>query len=129
MTQTTDHGRRDVLLLAICQALFMTSTAAIVAGSALIGHSLADDKSLATLPLSSQFIAMMISTIPVSLLMKRIGRKNGFTVALIVGLGGSVLAIHAILNDSFVLFCVASALVGVMNAAGQYYRFAAADAA
>jgi len=129
LTHSPNHGRRDVLLLAICQALFMTSTASIVAGSALIGYGLADDKALATLPLSSQFTAMMVSTIPVSLLMKKIGRKNGFTVGLLIGLAGSLLAIYAIMSGDFVLFCVASALVGTMNAAGQYYRFAAADAA
>lgn len=129
MTTTRTHGRRDVLLLALCQALFMTSTAAIVSASALIGHMLADDKALATVPLSSQFIGMMAATIPVSLLMKRIGRKDGFTVGLVIGLIGSGLAVHAVLEGHFILFCVASFLVGIMNAVGQYYRFAAADAA
>mgnify|MGYP003328003373 FL=1 len=65
-------GRRDVILLAICQALFMTSTTGIVASSALIGHMLADEKSLATIPLASQFAGMMASTIPVSLLLSLI---------------------------------------------------------
>jgi len=123
------NTKRDVLLLSICQALFMTSTASIIVSSALIGHMLADDKSLATVPLASQFLGMMLSTIPVSLLMKVIGRKNGFTVGLFVGLIGAGLAIFAIYSDSFILFCIASGLIGVMNAVGQFYRFAAADAA
>ena len=122
-------GRRDVILLAICQALFMTSTTGIVASSALIGHMLADEKSLATIPLASQFAGMMASTIPVSLLMKQIGRKNGFTVGLLIGLLGACLAIFSIISGNFVLFCLASFMIGIMNAVGQYYRFAAADTA
>ena len=70
----------------------MTSTSAIVTSAALIGHSLAEDKSLATLPLAMQFIAVMAVTAPASLLMKRIGRRDGFTVGLGIGLAGAVLA-------------------------------------
>ena len=121
--------RRNVILLALCQAFFMTSTSAIVTSAALIGHSLADDKALATLPLAMQFVAVMAVTAPASFLMKRIGRRGGFTVGLCVGLIGAFLAIVAIRDTDFVLFCIASFLVGTFNGFGQYYRFAAADTA
>ena len=107
----------------------MTATSAIVTSAALIGHSLAEDKALATLPLAMQFIAVMAITAPASFLMKRIGRRDGFTVGLCIGLVGVFLAIVAIRNSDFVLFCIASFLVGTFNGFGQYYRFAAADTA
>ena len=107
----------------------MTATSAIVTSPALIGHSLAEDKALATLPLAMQFIAVMAITAPASFLMKRIGRRDGFTVGLCIGLVGVFLAIVAIRNSDFVLFCIASFLVGTFNGFGQYYRFAAADTA
>lgn len=107
----------------------MTSTSAIVTSAALIGHSLADDKALATLPLAMQFIAVMVVTAPASFLMKRIGRRDGFTVGVFIGLVGAALAIVAIRNSDFPLFCLASFLVGAFNGFGQYYRFAAADTA
>jgi MFS family permease len=121
--------RRNVLLLALCQAFFMTSTSAVVTSAALIGHSLADDKALATLPLGMQFIAVMLVTVPASLLMKRIGRRDGFTIGLFIGLIGAGLAIIAIRDADFVLFCIACLFIGSFNGFGQYYRFAAADAA
>ncbi len=121
--------RRNVLLLALCQAFFMTSTSAVVTSAALIGHSLAEDKALATLPLGMQFVAVMLVTAPASFLMKRIGRRGGFTVGLVIGLIGAGLAIIAIREADFVLFCIASLLIGTFNGFGQYYRFAAADAA
>jgi len=122
-------SRRNVLFLALCQALFMTATSAIVTTAALIGYSLSDDKALATLPLAMQFIAVMAVTIPASLLMKRIGRRSGFSIGLCIGLVGAGLAIVAIREADFVLFCLASLLIGIFNGFGQYYRFAAADTA
>tara|TARA_B100000700_G_scaffold329587_1_gene451859 strand:- start:1031 stop:2239 length:1209 start_codon:yes stop_codon:yes gene_type:complete len=123
------YVNRDVLLLAICQALFMTSTAAIISASALIGHMLAENKELATVPLACQFAGMTLSTIPISFMMKWIGRRNGFTCGLLTGIIGAILAVYAITTDNFLLFCFGSGLIGVMNAVGQYYRFAAADIA
>ena len=122
-------SQRNVLLLALCQAFFMTSTSAIFTVAALVGLDLAADKAFATLPIAMQFATMMVVTIPASLLMKRIGRRDGFTVGLAVGLVGAGLAVLAIRNSDFVLFCVACALVGAFNGFAQYYRFAAADAA
>lgn len=107
----------------------MTSTSAIVTTAALTGYGLAENKALATLPLGMQFIAVMFATAPASFLMKKIGRKEGFTVGLLIGLFGAGLAVVAILNSNFILFAVASFFIGSFNGFAQYYRFAAAEAA
>ena len=107
----------------------MTSTSAIVTSAALIGYQLSADKALATLPLAMQFIAVMAVTVPASFLMKRIGRRDGFTIGLFIGLVGAGLAIVAIREADFILFCIACFFVGAFNGFGQYYRFAAADTA
>ena len=122
------NGKRDVYLLALCQALLATGNAVVISTSALVGQTLAPD-GLATLPLFLQFVAIMSTTLPASLLMRQIGRRAGFSLgagfALVAGLVGSA----AILAGSFILFCVASLAYGVFMAFGLYYRFAAADAA
>jgi len=107
----------------------MTSTSAIVTSAALIGYDLSDDKALATLPLALQFVAVMAVTAPASFLMRRIGRRDGFSVGLGIGLIGAGLAVVAIRDSDFLLFCIACLLVGAFNGFGQYYRFAAADTA
>jgi MFS family permease len=61
--------------------------------------------------------------------MKRVGRRNGFLTGGAIGLAGSVLATIALAMSSFALLCAGSFLLGIYNAFGQYYRFAAADAA
>ena len=75
----------SVYLLATCQALMMSSTSLLMTISALVGLSLADDKSLSTLPLSFQFLGLMLTSIPASLFMGKYGRKAGFTLASIIG--------------------------------------------
>ena len=124
-----DQGWRNVVLLALCQALFMTATSGMISAAALVGFGLADDKALATLPTSLQFVAIMVATTPASLLMRRIGRRDGFTIGAVIGLAGALLAAKGLFDADFVLVCLGHFLVGVFNGFAQFYRFAAADAA
>ena len=124
-----DPAKRNVLLLAACQALLLTNAVTLIAIGALAGYELAPSKVLATLPPFSYVIGAALATIPASFWMKRVGRRNGFLTGGIIGLAGSGIATAGIAAGSFVLLCAGSMLLGVYNAFGQYYRFAAADAA
>ncbi len=105
----------------------MSSNVLMVTVAALVGSKLAEDQSLATLPLALQFLAIMLATIPASLMMGRFGRKAGFLFATIIGMSGGALAVYAITQQDFWLFCLATFLLGMFNAFGGYYRFAAAE--
>ena len=123
------QARRNVALLALCQALFMTCTSLSVSTAALVGLAIAPTPSLATLPVGLTFLVVMSATLPASLFMRRVGRRRG----LMTGAGAGVLAGGAaalgIAWQSFAMFCLGLALLGVFSAFSQYYRFAAADAA
>jgi MFS family permease len=121
--------RRNVLLLAACQALMMSGNSLIIATSALVGASLADNPGWATSPLALQYLGLMLSTYWASMLMKHIGRSAGFGIGLVIGIAGGVFATLGILAGSIGGFALGSFLVGVFNGFGQYYRFAAADVA
>jgi len=120
--------RRNVPLLAACQALMLSSTSLIITTAALVGFALAEDKSWATLPLAAQFLATMCTTIPAALLMERIGRRQGFMLASIFGVSGALFATLAIVKGKFSLFALGTVQIGIFNGFGNYYRFAAADA-
>jgi MFS family permease len=124
-----DHARRNVFLLACCQALLLTNAVTLISIGALAGYSLADNKALATLPATTYVIGGFLGTFPASMWMKRVGRRAGFLTGLAFGLAGAALASFAMATGSFVLLCLGMALFGVYNAFGQYYRFAAADVA
>lgn len=122
-------AKRNVLILASAQGLAVTGTIMVTTASALVGYFLSVDKSLATLPIALQFTATMAVTIPASLLMARIGRRAGFILGASTQLMGAACATYAIIQESFLLFCLSGLLLGMANATSQYYRFAAADAA
>jgi MFS family permease len=119
--------RRNIPLLAFAQAMMMSNNSLMITASALVGYGLSEDKSLATLPLAAGFVAVMLSSIPAAWLMHHIGRKAGFLLAILIGMGGAALAAWAILHQYFWGFVAASAMTGVHNGFGTYYRFAAAD--
>lgn len=107
----------------------MTCTSGVIATSALVGLSLASNSGYATVPLACQFGAGMAATIPASLYMKRFGRKIGFLTGTALGIAGALVSTYAILDGSFVLFCLGSILFGCFAGFSRYFRFAAAEAA
>lgn len=105
----------------------MSGAVLLFASGSLVGQLLAEDKSLATLPLALQMAASLAVTIPASFLMARIGRRNGFLLGAGLAMAGGILAAYSILAESFILFCVAALLIGVFTGVGNYFRFAALD--
>ncbi len=125
----TDPTAKNVVLLALCQALGMSCAALVLSVTALIGSSLAPDRYLITLPLALQFLAMMASAAPASLFMRRFGRRAGFTLGAGLGCVAGLLGAWAIFAGDFALYCVSTILFGAFSAHVQFYRFAAADTA
>ena len=121
--------RRNILLLALCQAIMMTGGSLLITSAAVVGAMLTDERSLATLPLALQFLASMVTTVPASFAMQRWGRRTGFILGALAGGSGAAIAVTAIIAGDFRLFCVGTALIGVFNGFGIYFRFAAVDAA
>ncbi|HUQ29425.1 MAG TPA: MFS transporter [Usitatibacter sp.] len=124
-----DGARRNVFLLACCQGLLLTNAVTLVAVSSLVGYAIAANKALATLPATIYVIGAALSTFPASMWMKRVGRRNGFLTGGCIGALGAVAATIAVARADFTLFCISMLALGAYNAFGQYYRFAAADAA
>lgn len=118
---------RKVALLAICWSLAVSGSVILVSVSALTGHLLVDDKSLATLPIAFQWAGTALASLPASLLMRRIGRRGGFAVGCLVGLAGAGVCMLAIYWSNFWLFCAGIALLGAYVGFNAFYRFAAAD--
>ena len=121
--------KKNVTVLAALQALLMTNNSTAIALNGLAGYALASNKSLATLPVTGWVVGASLTTFFASLLMKRIGRKGGFTLGALVGIVGASISCVALYLANFWLFVAGATVFGVYNAFGQYYRFAAADAA
>jgi len=124
-----ENARKNVALLAGCQAMLNTNNVTLIALAALAGFSLADNKMLSTLPATAYVVGAALTTLPASFFMRRFGRQTGFQVGTAMGMVGALICCLGLWRHSFWLLCAGVLVLGVYNAFGQYYRFAAADAA
>jgi len=120
---------QNVAVLCGCNGLLHINNSILIAVTALAGSSLAYDKALATLPLTMYFVGAAISTLPMSFYMMRVGRRGGFTLGALCGALSALVCAAALYAKSFWLLCGGVFGLGIYFAAGQYYRFAAADTA
>ncbi len=123
------RARRNAVILALAQALYGAVTTAVVVTSGLVGSQLAPSASWATLPMSMMIVGTAVSTFPISLMMRRTGRRLGFVLSALIGAAGASIGLIAIYQQSFGLFLLGCLLVGIYQASASYYRFAAADTA
>jgi len=122
-------ARRNAFILAVAQALYGSAVTMLIVTAGLVGAQLSSDPSWATLPVSAFVIGTALTTLPLSLLMRRIGRKAGFMLGSFAGMIGGLLGVYAIYQQSFGIFVAAAFLVGIYQSSASYYRFAAADMA
>ena len=123
-----ESARRNVFLLACCQALLFTNNVTLISLNGLAGYQLASNKAFATLPVTGYVVGAAASTFFASLWMKRVGRRNGFLTGTLFGIAGGAITTYAIWIGSFWTLVFGTQVLGTYNAFGQYYRFAAADA-
>ena len=117
----------NLVILVVCQLISATGSIVMVTLGGIIGSTLTDNQALATLPVSMMVVAVAITTIPATLLMRKIGRSRGFAIASLSAAVAVVVAALALANSSFQLFIVAGMLFGINMAFTQQYRYAAAE--
>ena len=120
---------RDVLVLSVGQALTSTVVSLLTSVSSLSGAYLAPVPSLATVPVTASVLGTLLMIYPASTLMGRLGRRGGFMFKAGVGVVGGAVCAIALLIASFTALIAGTFLLGIFSAFGQYYRFAAIDAA
>lgn len=125
MEHKTNH---NVTRLAASQALMLSAIVMSMAVAGILGAQLAPDAGLATLPIAAMVVGVAVASLPVALLMRRIGRRAGFLFGATVGISASLLAAYALQTQSFALFVLGHFLLGAYQGFANYYRFAAVEA-
>lgn len=123
------RAKRNVAVLFFTQAILGAQLPVNIILGGLAGALLADNRALATLPISIMVLLSMFSTLPVSHFMGRFGRKAGFLIGAAAGAIGGALSARALLLESFELLLLGAAFTGVYQSTQGYFRFAAADTA
>lgn len=123
----TATRNKNVLLLALSQACFLSSSMTLVTFMGLAGNQLVADAAYATVAMSLVILSTAISTAPMSMLMQRTSRRFGFRLGASFGIAGGLLAAFSLVIGSFWSLCGAALLMGPFQSSAQYYRFAAAE--
>lgn len=119
--------RGNIIRLALAQALAGANSVVVYATGAIIGHMLAPNKTLATLPISIFVVGMAACILPAGSIARRHGRRAAFLAGTGCGVLTGLLAAVAVVSGSFWLFCLATFLGGAYAAVVLSFRFAAAD--
>ena len=122
-------ARRSVAQLAVAQAILGSIAPLSISLGSLAGYQLlAEDKSLATAPITGFNVGTACGAVVIAIASRWLGRKQAFMLGSVIGaLGGAVAAV-ALLRGSFWLFVTALILIGTCAGFTQKIRFAAADA-
>ncbi|MFF3064245.1 MFS transporter [Oerskovia sp. NPDC057915] len=124
---TDRHHWADLVRLVSMQALFYGVLSVDLTLTALAGLSLAPTPLLATLPLTLMVAAGLLAAVLTGLLVARWGYRRVMAAGAGFAVIGGLLSALAVLQGSFLLLCVGTALVGAYTATGGYVRFLAAD--
>ena len=118
---------KNVFLLFMTQPLIACSSPIIVFIGGLLSSQIANEPSLATLPLTLMILGVAMASIPAALIAKNKGRKFAVYTGLSISLSAAMLAMFGAMYSSFEVFTFASLLFGFGAAFSQQLRFAAIE--
>lgn len=121
-------GFKNVWVLSISTALAGSIIPLMILAGSLAGTYLAPSADWATAPIALMITGTAAAAIPVTHLMRAMGRKNGLLAFMMAAIGTCGLAIVALQLQSFTLFCITAFMLGFCNAALLQSRFAAMEA-
>lgn len=118
---------KQVFILASSQALFQTTVVIVMTIGGLAGTYISNDPFLSTFPIGTMFLGTALMMFPASMLMERVGRKNGFLCGAILGVLGGIISAMGLLLKSLLILGIGTLLIGSYQSFAQYYRFAASE--
>ena len=127
MNQQPKLFTKNLLLLILCQGLFLTNNVTFIAINGLVGLNISPVAWMATLPVMGYVVGGAVSTSLVAKIQHRYGRKKSFQLGLLIASLSSLTCAYAAWTSNFWLLTLGTLIAGYYSANGQLYRFAAAE--
>ena len=119
--------KRNFIILLISQIFSSTPPVVTVLLSGIIGSTLIDIKSLATLPTAIMIVGTAFSSIIASRLMSKKGSRYGFCLGSLISTFASLSCAFAIFFENFIFYSISNFFIGVAMAFTHQYRFAVSE--
>ncbi len=127
MTNLESIARKITGILFAQQSLASAGFIAASTLNSIVGKELSQHATWAGVPTAVYLLAGAFAAFMWGYVYDAIGRRNGLTTGLSIGVVGSGVAFYAIAIHSFTIFLGGMVLMGIANAAVQLGRFAAAE--
>lgn len=127
MTDFSKLARKITWVLFATQSLASAGFIASATINSIIGADLSGDAAYAGLPAAVYLLAGAFAASAWGYVMEQIGRRNGISLGLVIGVIGNAVVLYAISVSSFVIFLMGMVMMGITNAAVVLGRFAAAE--
>lgn len=127
MTDFSKLARKITWVLFATQSLASAGFIAAATINSIIGAKLGGDASYAGLPSAVYLLGGAFAASAWGYIMDRIGRRNGISLGLVIGVLGNMVVLYAIFLSSLLIFLVGMVMMGIANAAVALGRFAAAE--
>lgn len=128
---SVSNATRTRLLVTLFLAASIFNAAQIASFTVLpiVATELLGSESQAGLPATSVLFGRGLIAYPIGWLMDKLGRRLGISMGFGLSIIGMVICVFAILQGSFLLFCIGALLNGMGRGTGEQSRYAAADIA
>ena len=114
----------NLILLGLCQGLFLTNNVTFIAINGLVGLALAPVGWMATLPVTGYVVGGALSAPLVARVQAHVGRKRSFQFGLVVAALAAAMCAYAISIQAFWLLVASTVVAGFYSANASLYRFA-----
>src|SRR5688572_32215384 len=127
MPDLSHAARKITFILFIVQSLASAGFIAAATVSSILGARLGGGSAWAGVPSAVYLLGAAFAASAWGYLMDVIGRRNGITLGLVIGVLGTGLTVFSINSAWFAGFLVGMLLMGIASAAVTLSRFAAAE--
>lgn len=118
---------QSFIFLLLIQSVIQSANILFSATGSLIGLSLSKNESLSTIPIFLNVLFTLAMTIPASFLFEKYGRKKVFLFGLLLGIISIFIFVSGIYYNHFLIFCIASAMLGLSASIANYLRYSAIE--
>ena len=114
-------------MLTVAQAFMMSMNSLNVFVGGLIGKQLAPNEKLATLPVAVVIVGTAVFSVPLTLAMRKYGRKNVFLFVGGYSILMALLASFSISQENFYFYVACMFMMGLTSASIMQFRFASME--
>jgi MFS family permease len=119
--------QRITVSLFAAQSLFSAAIIATFALTSPLAAELSGTDSAAGVPSTLSLLGRAAIAYPIGLVMDRLGRRAGLSIGFLLGLGGALVSVWAIIDRSFAGFLLGATLLGAARASAEQSRYVAAE--